>query len=358
MLGSLPKPLRQEQLESALQHYSQCLKGNVLQSGPRQPLPISTQDLCHAIDCEHIDEHYQPKVDIRTGLVRGMEVLARWTHPSLDRIPPDQLIALAEKEGLIFDLTLRVLRKSIRQAAAWVHMGFTPKLAINLSPLLLDNPGIVQEITSLLESSAISPSQAVLEITESAGVEQLGKVIAGLTRLRLKGFGLSIDDYGTGFSSMQQLALRPFSELKIDSNLVHGAHQRRNLRGDSGVGAGHGQAPGAGLHGRRHRGHGRLAPAATLRLCRRPGLPDCPAHARAGHPGLAAQPPRPPARIAPAALARPGAGPHAPGLSTHAPRRWPHATRPRRELAHNVGRTCGCRFFHASQATCRAACSH
>lgn len=258
MLGSLPKPLRQEQLESALQHYSQCLKGNVLQSGPRQPLPISTQDLCHAIDCEHIDVHYQPKVDIRTGLVRGMEVLARWTHPSLGRIPPDQFIALAEKEGLIFDLTLRVLRKSIRQAAAWVHMGFTPKLAINLSPLLLDNRGIVQEITSLLESSAISPSQAVLEITESAGVEQLGKVIAGLTRLRLKGFGLSIDDYGTGFSSMQQLALLPFSELKIDSNLVHGAHQRRNLRGDSGVGAGHGQAPGAGLPGRRHRGHGRL----------------------------------------------------------------------------------------------------
>lgn len=258
MLGSLPKPLRQEQLESALQHYSQCLKGNVLQSGPRQPLPISTQDLCHAIDCEHIDVHYQPKVDIRTGLVRGMEVLARWTHPSLGRIPPDQFIALAEKEGLIFDLALRVLRKSIRQAAAWVHMGFTPKLAINLSPLLLDNRGIVQEITSLLESSAISPSQAVLEITESAGVEQLGKVIAGLTRLRLKGFGLSIDDYGTGFSSMQQLALLPFSELKIDRNLVHGAHQRRNLRGDSGVGAGHGQAPGAGLRGRRHRGHGRL----------------------------------------------------------------------------------------------------
>lgn len=258
MLESLHKPLRQEQLESALQHYSQCLKGNVLQSGPRQPLPISTQDLCHAIDCEHIDVHYQPKVDIRTGLVRGMEVLARWTHPSLGRIPPDQLIALTEKEGLIFDLALRVLRKSIRQAAAWVHMGFTPKLAINLSPLLLDNRGIVQEITSLLESSAISPSQAVLEITESAGVEQLGKVISGLTRLRLKGFGLSIDDYGTGFSSMQQLALLPFSELKIDSNLVHGAHQRRNLRGDSGVGAGHGQAPGAGLRGRRHRSHGRL----------------------------------------------------------------------------------------------------
>ena len=229
MLESLHKPLRQEQLESALQHYSQCLKGNVLQSGPRQPLPISTQDLCHAIDCEHIDVHYQPKVDIRTGLVRGMEVLARWTHPSLGRIPPDQFIALAEKEGLIFDLTLRVLRKSIRQAAAWVHMGFTPKLAINLSPLLLDNPGIVQEITSLVESSAISPSQVVLEITESAGVEHLGKAIAVLTRLRLKGFGLSIDDYGTGFSSMQQLARLPFSELKIDRSFVHGAHQRRNL---------------------------------------------------------------------------------------------------------------------------------
>ena len=229
MLGSLPKPLQLEQLECALQHYSQCLKGPAAAPQVRAPFAVNASDLCNAIDADVLDVHYQPKVDIRTGLVRGMEVLARWTHPTLGRIAPDQFIALAEKHGLIYDLTLRVLRKAIDQAATWQQVGFTPKLAINLSPLLLDSPDIVREITDLVASHGIEPTQIVLEITESAGIEHLGKAIAMLTRLRLKGFGLSLDDYGTGFSSMQQLARLPFTELKIDRSFVHGAHQRRNL---------------------------------------------------------------------------------------------------------------------------------
>lgn len=229
MLGCLPKPLKSEQLAQALEHYSACIQGTLATTQSRPALTIDPSDLCHAIDCGDIDVHYQPKVHMRTGLVRGMEVLARWDHPTLGRIAPDQFIALAEKEHLIFDLTLRVLRKSITQAAEWKHMGFNPSLAVNLSPLLLDSPDLVREITELVESNGICPSQIVLEITESAGVEHLGKAIAVLTRLRLKGFGLSLDDYGTGFSSMQQLARLPFTELKIDRSFVHRAHQRRNL---------------------------------------------------------------------------------------------------------------------------------
>ena len=229
LLGSLPKPLRQPQLECALQHYKQCLQSRALAPKARAAMHIAASELCHAIDNDQIDIHYQPKVHIRTGLVRGMEVLARWTHPTLGPIPPDQFIALAEKEQLIFDLTLRVLRKALTQAGAWKQMGFTPSLAINLSPLLLDNPDLVGEISDQVTRCGICPSQVVLEITESAGVEHLGKAIAVLTRLRLKGFGLSLDDYGTGFSSMQQLARLPFTELKIDRSFVHGANNRRNL---------------------------------------------------------------------------------------------------------------------------------
>ena len=228
LLGTLCKPLQTAQLNNAIEHYSECV-GHVLHAKPFTPLPITSSELCHAIDCDLIDVHYQPKVDIRTGLVRGMEVLARWTHPSLGPIPPDQFIALAEKEHLITDLSLRVMRKAVIQAAAWSTMGFSPKQAINLSPLLLEDPGIVHEITQLVESFQVVPSQIVLEITESAGVEHLGKAIAVLTRLRLKGFGLSLDDYGTGFSSMQQLARLPFTELKIDRSFVHRAHQRQSL---------------------------------------------------------------------------------------------------------------------------------
>lgn len=229
ILGTLAKPLQPEQLECALQHYSQCLKGPAIAPAMRVDWPLDAGMLCSAIDADALDVHYQPKVDIRTGLVRGMEVLARWQHPCFGRIAPDQFIALAEKNGLIFDLTMRVLHKAIAQAAAWQQVGFTPKLALNLSPLLLDSPEIVSAITHLVELHGIAPTQIVLEITESAGVEHLGKAIALLTRLRLKGFGLSLDDYGTGFSSMQQLARLPFTELKIDRSFVHGAHQRRNL---------------------------------------------------------------------------------------------------------------------------------
>ena len=230
MLGCLPKPLKMQQLAAALAQYRSCLQGH--HHAPLQAaavLDIDPSDLCHAIDSDAIEVHYQPKVHMRTGLVRGMEVLARWTHPRLGRIPPDQFVALAEKEHLIFDLTQRVLRKAIAQAASWQHMGFNPSLAVNLSPLLLHNPHLVREITELVEGHHISPAQIVLEITESAGIEHLGQAIAVLTRLRLKGFGLSLDDYGTGFSSMQQLARLPFTELKIDRSFVHGANHRRNL---------------------------------------------------------------------------------------------------------------------------------
>ena len=228
MLGSLPKPVRREQLASALQQH-QSLPGQVRQDVRRTPIAFTSHDLCQAIDSDQLQVHYQPKVDIRTGLLRGMEVLARWTHPELGPIPPDQFVALAEKEHLIFDLTMQVLRKSLAQAATWRENGFQPKLAINLSPLLLCNPCIVPSIADMVANYGVQPSQVVLEITESAGVEHLGRAIAVLTRLRLQDFGLSLDDYGTGFSSMQQLARLPFTELKIDRSFVHGAHQRRNL---------------------------------------------------------------------------------------------------------------------------------
>ena len=95
---------------------------------------------------------------------------------------------------------------------------------------LLEDPALVRELSTLLERHGLEARQIVLEITESSVVDCMGVALGVLARLRLKGFGLSIDDYGTGFSSMQQLARIPFTELKIDRAFVHGAHQRTNLR--------------------------------------------------------------------------------------------------------------------------------
>lgn len=187
-------------------------------------------ELAQAIAAGQIAVHYQPKVDFANGQPVGVEALARWTHPELGEVPPDKFIPLAEREGLIHSLTLSVLDQAMQQAAAWNAEGIRLSLAANLSPRLLASAELVDEIVQLQQRHRVSPAQVVLELTESASANQFGAALGVLTRLRLKGFGLSIDDYGTGFSSMQQLAKIPFTELKFDRSFVQGATRRENHR--------------------------------------------------------------------------------------------------------------------------------
>ncbi|MFY9512963.1 MAG: EAL domain-containing protein, partial [Rubrivivax sp.] len=193
-------------------------------------LQVGPEALAAAIDAGEIGLHYQPKVDMATGLVRGVEALARWQRPGIGPVPPDVFVALAEQEDLIHPLTLCVLQQALAQAAAWNARGLKLSMAVNLSPRLLDRAALVDEVTDLVLQQGLRTEQVVLEITESSVAGGMGAALGVLARLRLKGFGLSIDDYGTGFASMQQLARIPFTELKIDRSFVHGAHQREPLR--------------------------------------------------------------------------------------------------------------------------------
>jgi len=229
VLAGLQKPLKLDQLASALGHY--CEAQSV---APEEelgiPAPFGEAELAHAIDNGEIMAHYQPKVDIRTGVVTGVEALARWQHPKMGLIPPGRFIPLAEQKGLIHALTLSIMAQALAQAAIWNTRGLKLSVAVNFSPHVLDSPGLVEENLALLDRYSLHAEQIVLEITESSVVACLGAALGVLARLRIKGFGISIDDYGTGFSSMQKLARIPFTELKIDRSFVHGAHQRRNLR--------------------------------------------------------------------------------------------------------------------------------
>src|SRR5450830_183052 len=227
ILGALQKPLNQEKILGALNSF-----GNSLALKEKDSvLPVVREiDLQTAIRNHEIIAYYQPKVDIRTGMLKGVEALARWIHPQAGMIPPNHFIPLAESSGLIHELTLSMLEQAMAQAALWNERGLSLKVAVNLSPLSLDIPSFVQKVSDLLARHALLAEQIVLEITESSVVANLGSALGTLARFRLKGFGLSIDDYGTGFSSMQQLARIPFTELKIDRSFVHGAHTRQNLR--------------------------------------------------------------------------------------------------------------------------------
>lgn len=227
VLGALQKPLTEEKIVGVLTAAGDPL----LPPRKSEDVPsVSEEELAAAITAQQIIPYYQPKVDIRSGMLKGVEALARWQHPEKGMIAPVHFIGLAEQSGLIHELTFSMLEQSMRQAVLWNSRGFALKVAVNLSTLSLDVPGFGQKVADLLAQHALPAEQIVLEITESSVSSNLGNSLGTLARFRLKGFGLSIDDYGTGFSSMQQLARIPFTELKVDRTFVHGAHMRPHLR--------------------------------------------------------------------------------------------------------------------------------
>jgi EAL domain-containing protein (putative c-di-GMP-specific phosphodiesterase class I) len=231
VLAGVRKPLTKELLVSA---FAACrnFEAPSLPVPPKDSLPLEDEELSDAIARHAIVPHYQPKVDLRTGLLRGVEALARWPHPKHGFVPPDQFISVAERQGhgAIHAVTLNIVDQAMAQAARWNARGLRLSLAVNLSPLLLDAPDLVEELCSLLETHQLTADQVVLEITESSLPRVPGVALGVLARLRMKGFGLAIDDYGTGFSSMQQLSRVPFTELKIDRSFVHHAHCHENRR--------------------------------------------------------------------------------------------------------------------------------
>ncbi|WP_343583811.1 EAL domain-containing response regulator [Herbaspirillum sp.] len=228
VLGALQKPLDNGKIASALRAFTRA--GNVVRQKADAGPSMCEADLAAAIANGEIIPYYQPKVDVQTGILKGVEALARWKHPERGMIPPDRFIPMAESSGLIHDLTIRMMDQAMAQAAIWYSRGLTIKVAVNLSPLSLEQPDFLQRILALVDRYELSAERIVLEITEGSVVANKGNSLGMLSRLRLKGFGLSIDDYGTGFSSMQQLARIPFTELKIDRSFVDGAHERKNLR--------------------------------------------------------------------------------------------------------------------------------
>lgn len=226
VLAGLQKPLNLMQIASALSSRSNGKRP----SEDATQIAFSADDLRKALDANELVPHFQPKVDVRTGVIKGAEALARWVLPDGRMIPPDRFIKVAEQNGLIHQLTLSIADQACAQAAQWNKRGLRLSMAINLSPLLLDSEHFVDDVCKVIERHAIRADQVVWEITESSVVANIGAALGVLARLRLKGFGLSLDDYGTGFSSMQQLARMPFTELKVDRSFVNGASQRDHLR--------------------------------------------------------------------------------------------------------------------------------
>ncbi|WP_239020448.1 EAL domain-containing protein [Novacetimonas pomaceti] len=166
---------------------------------------------------------YQPQVDAVTGMLHGVEALARWNDPMLGVISPSRFIPLAEATGQIEALGEWSLRTACRQMADWVRAGVdVPTIAVNISALHFRNPNLPQLIRDILADIGISSDRLVVEVTESAMIDNHEQTLSTATAIRALGVGLSMDDFGTGFSSLSNLANLPLTEVKIDRSFMEG----------------------------------------------------------------------------------------------------------------------------------------
>ncbi len=219
VLGRLSKPVSPAQLAAALTHWRPAVRNVVIAARKT----YAADELRAAIEQGELVNYYQPKVLLASGEVVGVEALVRWRHRSDGLLAPDRFIGIAEQHGLIGPLTRVVMRAALAQARLWQDAGLLLRVAVNLSMDNLSDLGFLDDVVDLASTAGVAPQQLILEVTESRLMIDQRVPLEILTRLRLKHFRLSIDDFGTGNSSLTQLRDIPFDELKIDQSFVHGA---------------------------------------------------------------------------------------------------------------------------------------
>ncbi|MBX3616853.1 MAG: EAL domain-containing response regulator [Nitrosomonas sp.] len=227
LLGYLHKPVDPGKLSEILQK----LTVGEVASPISNSKTYSAEDVQAAITNRELVNYYQPKVSVVSGEVIGVETLVRWHHPQDGVVSPNQFIHIAEDNNLIDDLTRLVLTQAVVQAGKWHQEGQTLRVSINVTMDNLTSLDFQDMVVNLVNENNLPPQKIVIEITESQVMGADARVpLEILTRLRLKRFHLSIDDFGTGHSSLAQLRDIPFNELKIDQGFVHRAWEDDTLR--------------------------------------------------------------------------------------------------------------------------------
>jgi diguanylate cyclase (GGDEF)-like protein len=173
-----------------------------------------------ALDQRQLVLHYQPKLDLVTGEVRGVEALVRWQHPERGLLAPDLFVPTAERTGLINPLTDYVLDVALGKAAKWLEQGLSVPMAVNISARSLLDADFPDRVLATLSARRIPPGSLILEITETSIMEDPEHALAALQRLHDAGVYLSIDDFGTGYSSLAYLKRLPVDEIKIDRSFI------------------------------------------------------------------------------------------------------------------------------------------
>lgn len=230
LLGVLPKPVNIDRLRGMLMLADfktvKVADKDSWSSVPQEASPTEAE-ICEALEKHQFVPYFQPKFCLETGMPSGAEMLARWDHPTLGILSPGRFVPTMEAAGLIDALSDSLLSRAMVCANAWTQIGCDINMAVNLSPLTLQNTEMPNRLGALVRRHNIAPSRITIEVTETAVSENVSGLMESLTRLRMQGFALSVDDFGTGYSSLLQLSEMPFTEIKIDRNFVSGATENK-----------------------------------------------------------------------------------------------------------------------------------
>lgn len=229
LLGVLEKPPETQEILRLIGAYKPGQNNSRPFAAPAAE-QYSPAELNTALEADQFEPFFQPKVELATGRLCGFEGLARWRHPDRGVLSPHAFIDIMESDGLIDKLTEVMLDKASRECVAWHRAGLDIRVSVNLSPSSLADVNLASHLINRVRLQGLDPGHMILEITETAVMEHVGAALENLARLRMHGFNLSIDDYGTGYSSLQQLNRIVASELKIDQSFVTQAGYRKSRR--------------------------------------------------------------------------------------------------------------------------------
>lgn len=226
LVGFVEKPVTPRKLEELI---SRRRPATTLPYERRTP-PMEVEDILRGLAADEFEPFFLAKVEIETSRVIGAEALARWRHPEHGELGPVSFLGALEESGNIGALFRRILAKAVAACRRMRDSGHPAITCVNLSLKQLADPHLADEITAAVRSAGLEAADIALEVSESAATDNMGPALENLARLRMKGFTLAIDDYGTGYASLEQLTRIPFSELKIDQSFVRQADRQESAK--------------------------------------------------------------------------------------------------------------------------------
>lgn len=225
LLGTMTKPLSITRLQALIENYVPPAQPSSRQKGPT----FSFTEVGIGMQAGQFEPFFQPKIELETGQVKGLEAFARWRHPEHGVLGPGSFIDALEQNNRIDFLDWSMIEQSVERCREFHDKGIPISISINLAPETLAHPAFMQQIGACVGRHRVMPDYITFEMPESSVLTTDPNFLERLVRLRMAGYGLAIDDYGTGRSNLQLLARIPFSELKIDRSFVDGASKKRAL---------------------------------------------------------------------------------------------------------------------------------